>query len=87
MKIFPAESDSSKKPSDLRKKIIAASNAQVVDDVAYLIRSCIKGSGYEEHRSPEVRLGISRDQKISKKSKAENLTNPPVVQSKKATTW
>ena len=72
MKIFQAELDDGKNPSDLREKVLAASKAPVVD---FLSRSRAPVM-----RSREVCLGQSTDRKKTKKSKVETLTQPAVLQ-------
>ena len=67
MKIFQAELDDVKNPSDLRKKVLAASKAPVVDDVNFLSRSRAPVM-----RSREVCLGHSTERKKSKKSKVKS---------------
>ena len=75
MKIFQAELDHGKNPSDLRKKVLAASKAPVVDDVNFLSRSRAPVM-----RSREVCIGQSTERKKSKNPTVETLTQPAVLQ-------
>ena len=75
MKIFHAELDDGKNPCGLRKKVLAASKAPVVNDVNFLSRSRAPVL-----RSREVCLRQSTEQKKSKKSKVETLTQPAILE-------
>ena len=75
MKSFQAELDGGKSPSELRKKVLAAPKAPVVDDVNFLSRSRAPVMS-----SREVCLGQSTERKKSKKAKVEKLTQPAVLQ-------
>ena len=74
MKIFQAQLDDGKSPSDSRKKVHAAPKAPLVDDVNFLSRSRAPVIN-----STEVCLGQSTGRKKSKKAKMETLTQPTVL--------
>ena len=75
MKSFQAELDGGKSSSELRKKVLAAPKAPVVDDVNFLSRSRAPVMS-----SREVCLEQSTERKKSKKAKVEKLTQPAVLQ-------
>ena len=68
MKIFQAELDDGKNPSDLRKKVPGESKAPVIDDVNFLSRSRAPVM-----RSREVCPGQSTERKKSKRSLKSKL--------------